>query len=135
VTGAGSILGPQHTDTAGAGSLGEHQELARIRQLSGLKEAEDIPEIKAANRQAAIAQARKQGIKRFRFCQKYRVTDAKKTKKKDKIAPHPIQQTRPDASGAGDMDSIANGNPNLNSSMPVSSMDAASNFLNQGRGR
>jgi len=52
-------------------------ELNRVREIAGtqvvLEAGADIPEIKAANKQAAIEIARKKGIKRFRFCGKYKV--------------------------------------------------------------
>ena len=73
----------------------ENEELNRWRKIAGLKEAApgpvasgDLPEIKAASKSAAIAQAKKKGIKRFRWCSMYKVTDAKK---KPNIAPMPSQ--------------------------------------------
>ena len=52
-------------------------ELNRVREIAGtqvvVSEAGAIPEIKAASKQAAIEIARKKGIKRFRFCGKYKV--------------------------------------------------------------
>ena len=49
----------------------------------------DLPEIKAGSKSAAIAQARKKGIKRFRWCSMYKVTD------KRNIAPMPKQDKKP----------------------------------------
>lgn len=68
----------------------EPAELHRMRDLSNLQvlEAEKggIPEIKAPNKEAAIAIARKKGIKKFRFCGKYKVKAAKKGS-----APQPVR--------------------------------------------
>jgi len=81
----------------------ENEELRRWRKIAGLKEADskagspapsaggDLPEIKAASKSAAIAQAAKKGIKRFRWCSMYKVTDAKK---KPNIAPMPSQEKK-----------------------------------------
>jgi len=95
--GANSNFGAESLDDRAA--LLENEELNRWRKIAGLKEAEsktgspapaaggDLPEIKAASKSAAIAQARKKGIKRFRWCSMYKVTDAKK--KPPNIAPMP----------------------------------------------
>jgi hypothetical protein len=79
----------------------ENEELNRWRKIAGLKEADsspvsgggDLPEIKAGSKSAAIAQARKKGIKRFRWCSTYKVTDAKK---KPNIAPMPKLDKSPE---------------------------------------
>jgi hypothetical protein len=51
-------------------------ELNRVREIAGtqvVREAGEIPEIKAASKAAAIEIARKKGIRQFRFCGKYKV--------------------------------------------------------------
>jgi len=81
----------------------ENEELNRWRKIAGLNELRppnpapapaaggDLPEIKAASKSAAIAQAQKKGIKRFRWCSMYKVADAKK---RPNIAPMP-SKTKP----------------------------------------
>lgn len=55
----------------------ELSDIHRMREIAGtqIQEAEKggIPEIKAPNKQAAIEIAKKKGIKKFRFCGKYKV--------------------------------------------------------------
>jgi len=80
--------------------------LNRWRKIAGLKEAEDtgnttqsisnsaLPEIKAGSKSAAIAQARKKGITRFRWCSMYKVTDSKTKKTPPNIAPMPKQDQK-----------------------------------------
>jgi hypothetical protein len=62
-------------------------ELNRVREIAGTQVVQElsppktggaIPEIKAASKQAAIEIARKKGIKKFKFCGKYKVKAAKK---------------------------------------------------------
>jgi hypothetical protein len=81
----------------------KEDELARWRKIAGLKEADtaslptsgnDLPEIKASSKSAAIDQARKKGIKRFRWCSMYKVTDNKTKKKLPNIAPMPKQDRK-----------------------------------------
>lgn len=59
----------------------QESELNAVLKSAGLETITEapgeIPEIQAANKQAAIAQARKQGIKQFRFCSKYKVQAGK----------------------------------------------------------
>ena len=91
---ANSNFGAESLDSTA--DMLENEELNRWRKIAGLNEAApspvsgggDLPEIKAGSKSAAIAQAQKKGIKRFRWCSMYKVTDAKK---KPNIAPMPSQ--------------------------------------------
>jgi hypothetical protein len=72
----------------------------------------DLPEIKAGSKSAAIAQARKKGIKRFRWCSMYKVTDKKNIApmpKQDKPVGIPIAPYVPGITGGkgGDMPNIS----------------------------
>jgi len=96
-----SNFGAESLDDQAA--LLENEELNRWRKIAGLNELRppnpapapaaggDLPEIKAASKSAAIAQAQKKGIKRFRWCSMYKVADAKK---RPNIAPMP-SKTKP----------------------------------------
>jgi hypothetical protein len=59
----------------------EDPELDRIREIAGTQvvaEANEVPEIKASSKDKAIEIARKKGIKRFKWCGKFKTNLSKK---------------------------------------------------------
>jgi hypothetical protein len=95
-------------------------ELNRVREIAGTQIVQElgppktgvaIPEIKAASKQAAIEIARKKGITQFRFCGKYKVQAAKKTRPvQPPVEPKPSVKTKQDytiSNPMGDADPTA----------------------------
>lgn len=86
--------------------------LDRMREIAGtdvIKEAGEIPEIKAGSKEKAIEIARKKGIKTFKYCGKYKVKAGKPEQ-----GPMVTQQPMPAAVGNPNISrSTAPGNPNI----------------------
>ena len=88
-------------------------ELNRVREIAGTQVVQElgppktggaIPEIKAASKQAAIEIARKKGIKKFKFCGKYKV-QAKKP------GQGPTPKPKPKPTPAGKVDFVGQQTP------------------------